>query len=157
MHRHDAASHRRGLSGALAALPRKDALNLIAQECEKKGVAFRADEADRLYRHTGGVPLRWCGASRRWASAPASRPSSTASATPRVTSALLFSECAGTHSRKPAHLLLMALAIFTRDASRVMLGRIADLSNADRDEGLGQLERLSLVNKPRRSVFVLAA
>ncbi len=132
----------------LQALPRKDALNLIAQECEKKGVAFRADEADRLYRHTGGVPLALV-----WSIAQMGFGTGIETVLHRIGDAegdiarYCFQNALELIRGKPAHLLLMALAIFTRDASRVMLGRIADLSNADRDEGLGQLERLSLVNK----------
>jgi tetratricopeptide (TPR) repeat protein len=132
----------------LQALPRKDALNLIVQECEKKGVIFKADEADRLYRHTGGVPLALV-----WSIAQMGFGTSIETVLHRIGDAegdiarYCFQGALELIRGKPAHTLLMALAIFTRDASRVMLGCIADVSNADRDEGLGQLERLSLINK----------
>lgn len=132
----------------LQALPRKDALNLIAQECAKKDVAFKADEADRLYRHTGGVPLALV-----WSIAQMGFGANVETVLHRIGDAegdiarYCFQGALELIRSKPAHTLLIALAIFTRDASRVMLGRIADVSNADRDEGLGQLERLSLVNK----------
>jgi len=56
---------------------------------------------------------------------------------------------------KPAHMLMMALSLFVPDASRQALGYVADLSELDRDEGLIELERLSLVNKYQdRFVFL---
>jgi tetratricopeptide (TPR) repeat protein len=132
----------------LQALPRKDALNLIAQECEKKGVVFKADETDRLYRHTGGVPLALV-----WSIAQMGFGTSIETVLHRIGDAegdiarYCFRGALELIRGWPAHRLLMALAIFAHDASRVMLGHIADLSLADRDEGLAQLERLSLVNK----------
>ncbi|CAG0983937.1 hypothetical protein ANRL4_02049 [Anaerolineae bacterium] len=132
----------------LQALPRKDALNLTVQECEKKGVAFKADEADWLYHHTGGVPLALV-----WSIAQMGFGTNIETVLRRIGDAegdiarYCFQNALELIRGKPAHVLLLALAIFTRNASRVMLGRIAGLSTADRDEGLGQLERLSLINK----------
>lgn len=132
----------------LQALPRKDALNLIAQECAKKGVAFKADEADRLYHHTGGVPLALV-----WSIAQMGFGTHIETVLRRIGDAegdiarYCFQGALELIRGTAAQRLLMSLAIFARDASRVMLGTIADLSNADRDEGLGQLERLSLLNK----------
>ena len=115
----------------LQALPRKDALNPIAQECEKKGVTFKAAEADRLYtsdrrRAVGaGVEYR-----ARWASARTSRRCCAASAMPRATSPAIVSRARWTLIRdRPAYRLLLALAIFDSDASRQALGVIADLSS----------------------------
>jgi tetratricopeptide (TPR) repeat protein len=48
---------------------------------------------------------------------------------------------------KPAHKLLMALSLFATDASREALGYVANLIDLDRDEGLVNLQRLSLSNK----------
>jgi hypothetical protein len=48
---------------------------------------------------------------------------------------------------KPAYKLLLALSLFATDASREALGYVADLPELDRDEGLVELEKLSLVNK----------
>lgn len=48
---------------------------------------------------------------------------------------------------KPAYRLLMALSLFKTDASRDALEYVADLARLDQEEGLVDLERLSLVNK----------
>lgn len=51
--------------------------------------------------------------------------------------------------------LLLACSLFDRDAgvSREALGTIADLSLADRDDGLTLLQRLSLLNRPEDERF----
>lgn len=41
----------------LSAMPRDDTLSLIAQECEKKDVQLSEEQAELLYKRTGGVPL----------------------------------------------------------------------------------------------------
>ena len=48
---------------------------------------------------------------------------------------------------KPAYPLLVALSLFKTDASRDALEYVADLAKLDQEEGLVDLERLSLVNK----------
>ncbi len=134
----------------LKELPRADALSLIAQECNKKGVTFKAAEADRLYERTGGVPLAIV-----WSIAQMGFGNDIDSVFRRIGNAqgdiarYCFSGAVELIRGKPAHRLLMALAIFADDAGRQALGTIADLSAADRDDGLVQLERLSLVNKNR--------
>lgn len=41
----------------LVGMPWEDAQALIEQECEKKGVTLDAQDAERLFDRTGGVPL----------------------------------------------------------------------------------------------------
>lgn len=48
---------------------------------------------------------------------------------------------------KPSDKLLIALSLFATDASRDALGYLTDLPELDRDDGLVELEKLSLVNK----------
>lgn len=48
---------------------------------------------------------------------------------------------------KPTYKLLMVLSLFATDAGREALGYVAELSELDRDDGLVDLEKLSLVNK----------
>jgi len=45
----------------------------------------------------------------------------------------------------------MALSLFATDANREALGYMADLPELDRDDGLAELERLSLVNPDAKS------
>ena len=134
----------------LTGMPRKDALTLIAQECEKKGVTLTDEQADLLYRRTGGVPLAivWSVAQMGYGydvEAVLRR-----LGTPTSDIARYCFEGAIEHIRgRSAHKLLMALSLFATDASREALGYVADLPALDRDEGLVELEKLSLVNKLR--------
>ncbi len=50
-------------------------------------------------------------------------------------------------SGKPAHKLLMVLSLCAESASRESLGYATELAEFDRDDGLVELEKLSLVNK----------
>jgi LuxR family glucitol operon transcriptional activator len=140
----------------LAGMPREDGLALIAHECEKKGVTLREAEAERLYERTGGVPLAIV-----WSVAQMGYGYSVKTVLRRLgqpTSDIARFCFEGTVQRirgKPAHMLMMALSLFVPDASRQALGYVADLSELDRDEGLIELERLSLVNKYQdRFVFL---
>lgn len=134
----------------LSEMPRQDALNLIAQECEKKNVTLNNDEADLLYRRTGGVPLAlvWSIAQMGYGNRIEAVLRRLGNADDKVAQ-YSFKGALDLIKGKPAHKLLMALSIFIDNASRIALGYIADLSAIDRDEGLVQLERLSLVNKNR--------
>jgi len=132
----------------LTGLPWEDGQTLIADECAKKGVTLSPGEARRLYDRTGGVPLAmvWSVAQMGFGygvEAVLARLGQPASDIARF----CFEGAVERIRGKPAHRLLMALALFATDASREALGYVADLPELDRDEGLVELERLSLVNK----------
>ena len=102
----------------------------------------------RLYDRTGGVPLALV-----WTIGLIGRGRSVDAALARLgepTNDIVrfcFEGSVEHIQDKPAHKVLLALAVFAVDASRDALGRVADLRPLDRDEGLSDLEQLSLVNK----------
>lgn len=132
----------------LEGMPEGDALNLIAQEAEKKSVSLRQDQAGHLYRRTGGVPLAIV-----WSVAQMGYGYSVDAVFHRLgtPSADIAHYCfTGAMQRirgRPAQQLLLALALFATDASRGALGAVTQLPILDRDDGLVQLDRLSLVKK----------
>lgn len=132
----------------LVGMPWEDAQQLIVQECQKKNVILSKDEAHRLYDRTGGVPLAlvWSIAQMGFGygvDAVLTRLGQPTSDIARF----CFKGAVEYLKGKPAHNLLMALSLFATDAGREALGYITDLPTLDRDEGLVELEKLSLVNK----------
>jgi LuxR family glucitol operon transcriptional activator len=132
----------------LMGMPKADGLALIQQECKEKGVTITDADALKLYKRTGGVPLAMV-----WSVAQIGYGYNVETllrrlAQPTSDMARYCFEAALKHVRgQPAHRLLMALALFVPDASREALGYVADLPEFDRDDGLVELERLSLVNR----------
>jgi LuxR family glucitol operon transcriptional activator len=132
----------------LVGMEEADALTLIADEAKKKGVTLTDDEAHRLYQRTGGVPLAivWSVAQMGFGygvEAVLTRLGQPASDIARF----CFEGAVQRIKAKPAYKLLLALSLFATDASREALGYVADLPELDQDEGLVELEKLSLVNK----------
>jgi tetratricopeptide (TPR) repeat protein len=140
----------------LVGMQREDAQRLIAQECAKKGVTLREDEAYRLYNRTGGVPLAmvWSIAQMGFGYGVEAVLTRLGQPTGDIAK-FCFARAMEGIQGKPAHKLLMALSIFATDASREALGYVTNLPELDRDEGLVELEGLSLVNKHKsRFVFL---
>jgi len=132
----------------LAGMPREDGLALIAQECAEKGVTLTEAEAKRLYDRTGGVPLAivWSIAQMGYGYGVEAVLHRLGEPTGDI-ARFCFEGTVELIRGGSAHKLLMALALFVPDANREALGCVADLPELDRDEGLVELERLSLVNK----------
>lgn len=132
----------------LVGMPWEEAQPLIALEIEKKGVALRAEEVRRLYERTGGVPLAIV-----WSIAQMGFGYGVEAVLRRLgqpaddVAQFCFAGSVERIRGRPAHHLLMALALFELDAGREALGYVVNLPEIDRDEGLVTLELLSLVNK----------
>ena len=144
----------------LTGMPLDDAQQLIRQECEKKGVSVDEDErlpksarlrksdADRLFERTGGVPLAIV-----WSIAQMGMGYGVEAVLHRLgqptsdISRFCFEGAVERISRKPAHKLLMVLSLCAESANRESLGYATELAEFDRDDGLVELEKLSLVNK----------
>ncbi len=132
----------------LTGMEQADALILIGDEAKKKGVTLNDDESRRLYARTGGVPLAivWSVAQMGFGygiEAVLTRLGQPTSDIARF----CFEGAVERLKGKPAYKLLLALSLFATDANREALGCVADLPELDRDEGLVELEKLSLVNK----------
>lgn len=151
----------------LTGMPWEDAKILIAQECEKKGVVLdpgsagvspandeqasrlRSQEnARRLYDRTGGVPLAIV-----WSIAQMGFGYNVDAVLTRLgqpsgdIARFCFEGAIERIKGKPAHKLLMVLSLCADSASREVLGYATELPELDRDEGLVELEKFSLVNK----------
>ncbi len=133
-----------------------DAQKLITHECEKKRVRLTTDEARRLYDRTGGVPLALA-----WSVAQMGLGYQVEAVLARLsqpTSDIVRFCFEGAVERirgKPVHRLLLALSVFAKDGSREALGFVANTPELDRDEGLVELEKLSLVNKQGNRFWLL--
>ena len=143
----------------LAGMPFDDAQQLIRQECEKKGVALsdqpqrrgdaeQENHVQRLFERTGGVPLAVV-----WSIAQMGMGYGVEAVLYRLgqptgdISRFCFEGAVERISGKPAHKLLMVLSLCADSASRESLGYATELAEFDRDDGLVELEKLSLVNK----------
>lgn len=133
----------------LAAMPPEDASALIAQECEERGVELSPENVDLLYRRTGGVPLAivWSIAQMGYGYGAEAVLRRLGDAGDNNIATYCFEGALQRIRSKPSYQLLLAISCFAVDASRDALGYVADLSEADRDDGLVELERLSLVNR----------
>jgi hypothetical protein len=134
----------------LTGMPKEDGLALIAQERAKKGARLTEAEAEKLYDRTGGVPLAIV-----WSIAQVGFGYDVEAVLRRLgqpcqdISRFVFEGSMEHIHGTDAHKLAMALSLFATDATREVLGYVAGLDRdiLGRDEGLVDLERLSLLNK----------
>lgn len=132
----------------LVGMPWEDAQRLIAQESEKKAVSLTDAEARRLYDRTGGVPLAivWSIAQMGFGHGVESALARLGQPTGDI-ARFCFEGAVELIRDKPAHRLLMALSQFPVDASQDALSYTTELPELDLDDGLVQLEKLSLINR----------
>ncbi|MBC8077805.1 MAG: tetratricopeptide repeat protein, partial [Chloroflexales bacterium] len=134
----------------LAGMSHEDALVLIEQEAERKGVALNADDQEALWQRTGGVPLALV-----WSIGLMGLGGSVESVLRRLGSGqsdiaqFCFNESVAYIRGRDAHVLLLALSFSILDMSREAVGVVAGLGDDEfgRDIGLEELLRLSLINK----------
>jgi LuxR family glucitol operon transcriptional activator len=126
----------------------EDAKALINQECTRKSVLLSEIEKEELYRRTQGVPIAIV-----WSIGQAGLGYGIKSVLSKLEKPdsdiahFCFDESVSLIREKPAHKLLMALALFASGATRENLGDTTEFNEAERDEALVDLEKLSLVNK----------
>lgn len=125
-----------------------DAQLLITQECTKKNVSLSMEDATRLFNRTGGVPLAMVFSIAQMGLGYGVEQVLSRLGTPNNDVARFCFEGTLKHlARKPAYNLLMAIAFFSNGAERVGLGYVTELSEMDRDDGLVELEKLSLIDR----------
>ena len=136
----------------LMGMEREDAEALMTAEAEARGVTLDEAQREALYRRTAGLPLSIRLSVARLASGETFEQvqrwlGNAAGDLPQY--------CVGgqvelARQKDPnAWTLLLACSLFDRQAgaSREALGAVADLSLADRDDGLTLLQRLNLLNR----------
>lgn len=134
----------------LTDMPPEDAAILISQEATRKDVALTKDEQEELLRRTGGMPLAIV-----WSIGLMGLGGSVNNVLRRLSNGhsdiarFCFEESVGQIRKRDAYKLLLALSLFSVDAGRTALGVVAGFEDNefDRDGGLEELLRLSLVNK----------
>ncbi len=141
----------------LLAMPREDAFSLIKQECDKKNVSLSNEQTDLLYKRTGGVPLAmvWSVAQMNYHGYDVKNVLHRLGDAKGDIARFCFERAIQIIKDKPAYLILVCLSISSYNATRKYLGEISDLSELDRDEGLVELEKLSLVNKQADEFAIL--
>jgi LuxR family glucitol operon transcriptional activator len=134
----------------LTGLPDKEALDLISQECNRKGVTLSDDDHNELLRRTGGVPLAIV-----WSIGLIGLGSSHQTVFRRLSSGhddiakFCFEESVSRIRQKSAYKILLSLSLIYVDSDAEATGYIAGLDDDQyaRDQGLFQLVCLSLINK----------
>jgi tetratricopeptide (TPR) repeat protein len=135
----------------LRALNETAARELIHAECQRHRITLTDGQSDKLLQRTGGLPLAivrtlgrmaWRGSNIEVELRQLGDPRSD------IYDFCFEKSIALVHG-SDAHRLFMALALFATDAAREALGHVAGLGEdvLSRDEGLSDLEVLSLVNK----------
>jgi tetratricopeptide (TPR) repeat protein len=142
----------------LTGLGWKEAEELIVDECEVREVVLTPQQRERIFELTSGLPLpiklgiaRMAGGETfalvdRWLG----------DAVGELPEYCVKGQIDLVRERDPnAWKMLLACALFDREAgaSREALGAIADLSLADRDIALAQLQRFFLVNRTNTDRF----
>jgi hypothetical protein len=128
----------------------EDSKTLIEQECLKKDVSLTEDQKRKLHDRTGGVPLAIV-----WSIAEVGFGYSIDSVLARLgnpkgdIAKFCFESVVGKIRNTDAHKLLLVLALCGNSGSREELGYVAGFADdlISRDEGLVELEKLSIVNK----------
>ncbi len=128
-----------------------EARELIRFECQRHHLSLTHEQTEKLLRHTGCLALAivrtiarmaWRGSSIEAELRQLGDPTN-------VMHSFCFDKSIALIRGGDAHQLLMALVLFATDATREALGYVAGFKEdiLDRDEGLSELEVLSLVNK----------
>jgi hypothetical protein len=141
----------------LSAMPRADAFLLIRQECCKKGVKLDDKHIERLYKRTAGVPLAvvWSIAQISYRGFGIDRVLERLGDAKGDIARFCFESAVQHIQNKPAYKILISIALSPRPMKRREVGKITDLSELDRDEGLADLEGLSLINRKSDNFSIL--
>jgi LuxR family glucitol operon transcriptional activator len=129
-------------------LTEDEGLQVIADEANLKNVNIDEEQAKQLFNRTGGIPLAIVWSVAQMGFGYGIETVLTRLGQPSSDIAKFCFEGAVERIRDHSSFkLLLALSLFTSNASREALGYITDLAELDRDDGLVELEKLSLVNK----------
>jgi len=139
----------------LTGLSQKEAYEFIEQECRKKDVTLSSEHVELLFKRTGGVPLAvvWSIAQMGYGYNPESVFRRLGEPNADVIK-FCFDGAVKHIKNKPSFLLLTAIALGGK-SSRSFLKSVTDLSELDCDDGLVELEKLSLINKQKDTFEIL--
>ena len=142
----------------LRGMPMEDGQLLIEQECEKKEVFLNDEQKRKLYERTGGVPLAivWTIGRIGFGSRIDTVLAKLGNRKGDI-ARFCYEESIEGIKNKDSFKLLLALALCKGNASREELGIIAGFKKDElsRDDGLEELQILSLVNKDKDEFSIL--
>ncbi|MBA3531453.1 MAG: AAA family ATPase [Ardenticatenales bacterium] len=135
----------------LQALQASAARDLIDNECRRHTLRLAEEQAERLLRRTGGLPLAIVRTIGRmaWRGSHIEAELRQLGDPTNDLYAFCYEHSIALIRSGDAHRLFMALALFATDSSRHALGYVAGFENdiLGRDEGLSELEVLSLITR----------
>jgi len=140
----------------LTGMPFLDATKLIEQECNKRGIVLNDGDIKHLYDRTGGIPLAimWSIANLGFGQNIEMVLRHLGAAKGDI-SFFCFGEVWKLIQDTTAYPLILSLALFATSADKDALGYISDLNELDRDDGLFDLERHSLINRDNNRFSLL--
>jgi tetratricopeptide (TPR) repeat protein len=132
----------------LTGMPWAEAARIIQNESAAKGIQLDEVDAQKLFERTGGIPIAlvWCiaqmgnGYSIQSVLTRLGQPHSNIAK-------FIFENALNAIVDTSAQTILYAIAQFRSGTTREALGYIAELPELDLDDGLAQLQKLSLVNQ----------
>ena len=139
----------------LLGMEEEEANALINSECFRHGIALTPVEAKRLFVRTGGVPLAIVLSIAQIAkgfgvNAVLDRLGKHTDDVARFCFDYSLEKISANEWK-----LLMTLSLFSAGTTREFLGEIAELPDIDRDQGLAELEKLSLINRSSNKFWML--
>lgn len=132
----------------LRAMEWSEAVDLINQEKARRQVEIEETEVKKLFDRTGGIPLAitWSIAQMAFGYPVGVILKQLASPHSDIAK-FCFDAIIGIIKNSAAYRLLLALSLFADSANREVLGFVTEFSELERDEGVVELEKLSLVNR----------
>jgi hypothetical protein len=139
----------------LQGMSEEEAKLLINTECLRHGILLPAEDSKQLFKRTGGVPLAMVLSTAQIA---------------RGFGIKVVLDRLGKYTNDVTRFcfdysleklnanewkLLMTLSLFSEGTTREFLGEISELPELDRDQGLAELEKLSLINRSSNNFWML--
>ena len=144
---------------SLQHLPEEDGLKLVKQQAEENNIILSDDDSQKLYKHTGGIPLAII-----YVIGQVFSGYSLESVLKKLVCAtgdvarFCFEESVQGIKNQPPHKLLMSLAIFPEPPLRSAVAEVAGLTALPDavNDGLALLQTLSLVTEKERRYSMLS-
>ena len=135
---------------SLQSLSEQNSIQLIQQQAEAKAISLSTKQSRQLYQRFGGVPLALIYLVGRLAGKYSLQQLlNDSTPLPEDIASFCFEESVKPLRNRPAHSLLMSLAIFRAKAEWKALATVADLKTEPlaMEKGLNKLKQLSLVHQ----------
>lgn len=139
----------------LSGMGESEAVDLTKNECQRQGIVLEAEYTKRLYDRTGGVPLAMVLSIAQIAKGFGVETILDRLGKPSDDIAQFCFDYSLEKLSKSEWKLLMSLSMFSAGTTREFLGEISGLEEIDRDSGLAELEKLSLINRSTNRFWML--